>query len=283
MMYWARRSRSSRSSGSTRRLRWTLNPECTQPRSMFARAGGRRPLSTRNVMTRARNSSSSGLRLDIGQDVEQARAHEQPVGDQGVQVGVEVEVLAEGVDGHDDAGQALGQVERGAQIFEQALVGEAAQVLEQVAVEAEVRAQHLGDAEGEMAVRDGEQDRLGQQRAEELDLLLVAGGAEPAPLAGERQQVLVLAVIAADAGEPALEVAAVEELVDDLRDDGAQEAVAGLVALLVDVQERGRNAADRHCQSGDCLGPARTIDLLHHAAQCRKEGVSSNGIPLKKV
>jgi hypothetical protein len=30
-------------------------------------------------------------------------------------------------------------------------------------------------------------------------------------------------------------------------------------------------------------GPARTIDLLHHAAQCRKEGVSSNGIPLKKV
>ncbi len=36
-----------------------------------------------------------------------------------------------------------------------------AQVLEQVTLEAEVGTQHLGDAEGEMAVRDGKQDRLG--------------------------------------------------------------------------------------------------------------------------
>jgi hypothetical protein len=34
---------------------------------------------------------------------------------------------------------------------------------------------------------------------------------------------------------------------------------------------------------GRCLGSARTIDLIHHADQCIKEGVSSNGIPLKKV
>ena len=115
-------------------------------------------------------------RLDahIGQAVEQPRAGEEAVGDQGVEVGMEVQVLAEGVDRHDDAGQPLGQVEGGAQVFEQALVRQAAQVLEQVAVEAEVRAQHLGDSEGEMPVRDREQDRLGQQRAEELDFLLVA-------------------------------------------------------------------------------------------------------------
>ena len=117
------------------------------------------------------------------------------------------------------------------------VLGQAAQVLEQVAVEADVRAEHLGDAKCEMAVRNGEEDRLGQQRAEELDLLLVAGGAEPAPLARERQQVLVLAVIAAHAGKAAFEVTAVEELVDHLRDDGAQEAVPGLVALLVQLQE----------------------------------------------
>jgi hypothetical protein len=53
-------------------------------------------------------------------------------------------------------------------------VGKAAQVLEQGAVETEVRAQHLGHAEGEVAVRDGKQDRLGQERPEKLDLLLVA-------------------------------------------------------------------------------------------------------------
>jgi hypothetical protein len=92
----------------------------------------------------------------------------------------------------------------------------------------------------------------------------------------------VLAVIAAHAGEAVLEVAAVQELVDDLRDDGAQEAVAGLVALLVGSQKRiempGQAPPERRLP-----GPARTIDLLHHAAQCRKEGVSSNGIPLKTV
>jgi len=43
------------------------------------------------------------------------------------------------VDRHDDAGQAVGQVEGGAQVFEEALVGQAAQILEQVAVETEVR------------------------------------------------------------------------------------------------------------------------------------------------
>ena len=48
----------------------------------------------------------------------------------------------------------------------------------------------------------------------------------------------MLAVIAAHAGEAAFEVAAVEELVDDLRDDRAQEAVPGLIAFLIDLQER---------------------------------------------
>jgi hypothetical protein len=100
-----------------------------------------------------------------------------------MQVGMEVQVLAEGVDRHDDAGQALGQTERGAQVFQQAFVRDAAQVLEQVAVETEVGPQHLGHAESEMPVRDGKEDSLGQERAKDLDLLLVAAGAEPAPLA----------------------------------------------------------------------------------------------------
>jgi len=38
------------------------------------------------------------------------------------------------VDGHDDAGQPVGKVEGGAQVFEQALVRDAAQILEQVPV-----------------------------------------------------------------------------------------------------------------------------------------------------
>jgi len=42
---------------------------------------------------------------------------------------VEIHVLAKRVDGHDDAGLALRQVERGAQVFD---VRQAAQVLKQV-------------------------------------------------------------------------------------------------------------------------------------------------------
>jgi hypothetical protein len=92
----------------------------------------------------------------------------------------------------------------------------------------------------------------------------------------------VLAVIAPNAGEPAFEVAAVQELVDHLRDDGAQEPIAGLVTFLVageEVVEMPRQALPEW----RLPGPARTIDLLHHAAQCRKEGVSSNGTPHKIV
>ena len=53
-------------------------------------------------------------------------------------------------------------------------------------------------------------------------------GAEVPALAGARQQILVRARIAADAREPVVEHAAGEELVSDLRDDGAPQAVLAL-------------------------------------------------------
>ena len=66
-----------------------------------------------------------------------------------------------------------------------------------------------------------------------LNILLVAGGAEPTALAGKGQQVFVLAVIAADAGKPPLQIPTLQELVDHLGDDGAQDAVARLVKFFV--------------------------------------------------
>ncbi len=87
-----------------------------------------------------------------------------------------------------------------------------------------------------------------------------------------------------DAGEALLQIATVQKPVDHthLPDDWPQEAVEGLVAPLVVGQERievpGQALPQRRLP-----GPARTIDLPHHAAQCRKEGVPSNGIPMKKV
>ncbi len=48
----------------------------------------------------------------------------------------------------------------------------------------------------------------------------------------------MLTVVAAYTSEPPFQIAAIQELADDLRDDRAQDAVAGLVAFLVDIQER---------------------------------------------
>jgi hypothetical protein len=58
---------------------------------------------------------------------------------------VEVQILAVGVNGHDDAGDAFGQAQACAQKLDQALVGDPAEVFEQIAVVTEVRAEHLGD------------------------------------------------------------------------------------------------------------------------------------------
>ena len=92
----------------------------------------------------------------------------------------------------------------------------------------------------------------------------------------------MLAVIATHAGEAAFEVATVEELVDDFRDDRAQEAVAGLVAFLINVQKPVKTPLQA-LPEWRSLGLSGTVGLNNHAFERRQEGVSSNGIPLKKV
>ena len=53
------------------------------------------------------------------------------------------------------------------------------------------------------------------------------------PLAGEGREVFVLAMVAANAGKATLQVAAVQELVDHLGNDGAQDTIARLNACSV--------------------------------------------------
>ena len=65
--------------------------------------------------------------------------------------------------------------------------------------------------------------------------------------------------------EPLFEIATMEKLVHDLRDGRTQEAVAGLVALLVALQERVEMPRQALPERRG-LGLPGTIDLLHHAA-----------------
>ena len=195
---------------------------------------------------------------EFGQRVEGAVAGEESIGDEGVNMGMEVEVFAKGVQGEDDGGVEgieppphpvpLPRWERGrsggTEVFGEALVGEGAEAFEQAAVTPEIGAEHFGDGQDVMAVRHGSEDASGEEGGGGLDVFLVAGGTEPAAFAGEGEQVFLPAMIAADPGEATIEVAAFEEFVDDLRDDGAQGAKAGLVFLRVEFDERGEVAVD---------------------------------------
>jgi hypothetical protein len=76
--------------------------------------------------------------------------------------------------------------------------------------------------------------------------------------------------------EAVCEVTAVQELVRDLGDDGSQVAVMVLKVRLVDGEKGVKMPSQRRG-----LGLPVTVDLMRHAPQCNKRGVSSNGIPLK--
>jgi hypothetical protein len=79
-----------------------------------------------------------GCSAHPGCDVEHAVVREQAVGHQGVDMAIVAHVLAEGVDRHDHAKLTGRPVEAAAQEFEQALVGDLAELLQELAVVAKV-------------------------------------------------------------------------------------------------------------------------------------------------
>jgi hypothetical protein len=122
------------------------------------------------------------------------------VGHEGVNVGMEVEVFAEGVQGHDHARYAFGAVERRAEVFGNALVGQGAELFEEAAMALEIGPEHFRDGQDVMTVRHWGQHVVQDEPGGGLDVFLVAGGAEPAALAGEGQQVFVLAIAEEEEG-----------------------------------------------------------------------------------
>ena len=75
---------------------------------------------------------------------------------------------------HDDAGNALGAAQGGAEVFREAFVGEGAEAFEQVAVALEVGAQHSRDSQDIMPVRDRGYHLVEDKPGRGLDVLLVA-------------------------------------------------------------------------------------------------------------
>jgi hypothetical protein len=162
-------------------------------------------------------------------------------------MGMEIDqILTECVNHHDSGGDRFGEPDRAPEILGQALVSDPAEVLEQCPVKLEVGPEHLGQGQDPVAMGDRGEHVAGEKLPEEQHLLLVAGGAKPACLARERHEELMAAFWAAHAGETLFEIAALEKLADHLGDHVAEDAVAGLVALGIDLEkllEMGVDAA----------------------------------------
>ena len=89
-----------------------------------------------------------------GHAVETAIRSEESVGGENVEVGVEDEVVAEGVDGGDGSEFAIGEIEAGAEDFLEGFGGGFEEEVEEVAAFSEDAAEDFGDGEDELPVRD---------------------------------------------------------------------------------------------------------------------------------
>jgi len=188
--------------------------------------------------------------VDGRQGNEAAIGCEGAVGHQAVKMRMEVNELAEGLNGDDGAGDHIVAAEGGAVNFKHGLPGEDRQALEQRAVIAEEDAQALGHGKDELAMRDVIADVVGDMQAQEDGPLLMARRADAALLTGKRDEELVAAIGAADAGEAAVQVAAGQKGVDGFGDDGAEVAVLAGVAGRVDGAEVRKVIAHKAVQVG---------------------------------
>jgi len=98
---------------------------------------------------------------------------------------MKVQVLAKGVQGHDDGWHALGTIESCSEVLGETLLSQGAKVLEQPAVALEIGPQHSGNGQDIVAVGHRRQDVVQDEARGGLDILLVAGRTKPPALAGK--------------------------------------------------------------------------------------------------
>ncbi len=177
-----------------------------------------------------------------------------------------VNQFAEGLDGDDHPRNPRNprndnrSVQDGACDLEHRLPGQARQLAQQRAVEAEEQAQTLGDGEDVLPVRHVLADNAGDMLGDDQRPLLVATGTEAAASAGESDEELVEAPGAADACKALVQIAAGEELLDGPLDDGTPEAVALLEAVAIDAAELVKVAIEQAPQRA-LARPARAVDV----------------------
>ena len=136
-----------------------------------------------------------GHRTEVGRRhaVEAAFFVEEAIGGEDVDMGVEEEVVAKGMDGGGGGDASVGEIEAGAEGVAESVGGGLEEQIEEVAAFAEDAAEHFRDGEDELAMGNGNglADGGGDPCAGLEGAALVAGGAEVAGFAGEGEEVLV--------------------------------------------------------------------------------------------
>jgi hypothetical protein len=197
-----------------------------------------------------------------GHAVETSVRSEESVGGEDVEVGVEDEVVAKGVDGGDGSEFAIGEVEAGAEDFLEGFGGGFEKEVEEVAAFAENAAEDFGDGEDELTVGDFVADGGGDPIGGLADAALMAGGTEVAALAGEGEEAFVSAVGAVEAEKAGGEVATAEEVADGGEDVGAKRAEGGTVFFLV-VGEEGVPGGGKDLPEWGGAGAAGLVNGWH--------------------
>jgi hypothetical protein len=99
-------------------------------------------------------------------------AKEQAVRHEGMDVGVEVQVFAEGVQGEDDTAYALRAIEGCPEILGDAFMRESTEFFEQAAMTLKIGAQHFGNRQDVMPVRHRRQHLVYDEFGSGLDVFL---------------------------------------------------------------------------------------------------------------
>jgi len=178
-----------------------------------------------------------GAEVCGGHAVEAAFFVEEAIGGEDVEVGMEDEVVAKGVDGGGGSEASIGEIEAEAEGVPESIGGGFKEQIEEVAAFAEDAAEHFRDRKDELTVGDGMADGGGDPCAGVQGTTLVAGGAEVAGFAGEGEEVLVAATGAEESGEARGEFAAAEEVLDVSDGIGTQGAHGGTVVPFVASEE----------------------------------------------
>ena len=170
-------------------------------------------------------------------DAEHALAAKTSIRDQDVAMGIEAEKVTEGLDGDDGAGHGIPLPHRLPKKELQGFPGAAVQIGKKIPVIEKITPQDLREAEDEMPVGNLFEHLGTEPFAEFHHPLLMAGGAEMTALAGEGQEILLVAIPALHPGKAVVQVATFQVAVNDLLKVGPPEPVGPFESLLVDLNQ----------------------------------------------